>query len=158
DALLDVVRGMHAGIVIMHNRERPVEGSNVLEEVLAFLGEASDRALRCGIPSHNIILDPGIGFGKTPEQNVAILANLPKVVELGFPTLLGTSRKSTLGLLTGRRDPVDRVAATTATTAFAVMARMDVVRVHDVAAACDAVAVSDAIVRGWRPLSWTVSQ
>ncbi len=158
DELLDIVQAMHVGIVIMHHRFRSPDGANAVDDVIEFLREASDRALRCGIPRKNIILDPGIGFGKTPDQNIAVLAQLAQIVDLRFPTLLGTSRKSTLGLLTGRREPSDRVAATTATTAFAVMARMDIVRVHDVAAARDAVAVADAIVRGWRPQSWTVSQ
>ncbi len=158
DALLEIVRAMHAGIVIMHNRSRPLDGANAVDDVIDFLREASDRALRCGIPRKDIVLDPGIGFGKTPDQNISVLAHLAQIVDLAFPTLLGTSRKSTLGLLTGRREPSERVAATTATTAFAVMAKMDIVRVHDVAAACDAVAIGDAIVRGWRPQTWIASQ
>ncbi len=100
------------------------------------------------------MLDPGIGFGKNAEQNLAVLASLDRLTALGFPTMLGASRKSTLGKLTGR-EPQERVFATAATTALAVSAGIDVVRVHDVAAARDAVAVADAIVRGWRPDGWT---
>ncbi len=96
------------------------------------------------------MLDPGIGFGKTAEQNLAVLRSLDRLVALGFPTMLGTSRKSTIGKLTGR-GANERVFGTAATTALAVRAGIDVVRVHDVAAARDVVAVADAIVRGWRP-------
>ncbi|HYL28055.1 MAG TPA: dihydropteroate synthase, partial [Candidatus Nitrosotalea sp.] len=95
-----------------------------------------------------------IGFGKTPDQNVEVLRSLQTIVALGYPTMIGTSRKSTIGLLTGR-DAGERVFGTVATTALAIAAGIDIVRVHDVAAARDAVAVSDAIVRGWRPETWT---
>jgi dihydropteroate synthase len=100
------------------------------------------------------LLDPGIGFGKTADQNLAVLAALDRIVALGFPTMIGTSRKSTIGKLT-KREPADRVYGTVATTALAINAGVDVVRVHDVAAARDAVAIADAIVRGWRPADWT---
>jgi len=100
------------------------------------------------------VLDPGIGFGKDAGQNLAVLASLDRFAALGFPTMLGASRKSTLGMLTGR-EPQERVFATAATTVLAVSAGMDMVRVHDVAAARDVVAVSDAVLRGWRPDGWT---
>ena len=83
-----------------------------------------------------------------------MLQALDRIVALGFPTMIGASRKSTIGKLT-KREPADRVYGTVATTALAVKAGVDVVRVHDVAAARDAVAVADAIVRGWRPADWT---
>ena len=101
-----------------------------------------------------MILDPGIGFGKLPEHNLAVLRALERLVALGFPTLLGTSRKSTIGKLTGRG--VDaRELGTAATIALAIHAGIDVVRVHDVPEQRDAVRVADAIVRGWRPDGWT---
>ena len=81
------------------------------------------------------------------------MRELARLVALGFPTMLGASRKSTLGKLTGR-EPQDRIYATAAATALAVDAGIDVVRVHDVAATRDAIAVADAIVRDWRPASW----
>ncbi len=100
-----------------------------------------------------MILDPGIGFGKSPDHNLALLASLDRLVALGFPTLLGTSRKSTLGKLTGK--PVEeRAFATAATVALAVASKVDIVRVHDVAEMVDVVAVADAIVRGSRPAGW----
>lgn len=158
DPLLDCVARAGIPIVIMHNSRAPLGGKKIMDKVLASLTESSHRAMLHGIARDHIILDPGIGFAKTADQNIEILANLKDLVQLGFPTLLGTSRKSTLGLLTGRSNPHERVAATTATTAFAVAAGIDIVRVHDVAEARDAVCVADAIVRDWRPTVWTTLQ
>ena len=153
DETIDLALEYGATLAIMHNRERPYDG-NVVDEVLRALLADAHRAQQRGLPVDRIILDPGIGFGKTPDQNIALLANLDRLVALGFPTLLGTSRKSTLGMLSGRNRPDERVFATAATTALAVSAGIDIVRVHDVAATRDVVAISDAIVRGWRPRTW----
>ena len=153
DETIDLAIEYGATLAIMHNRERPY-GGNVVDEVLRALLADAHRAQQRGLPVDRIILDPGIGFGKTPDQNIALLANLNRLVALGFPTLLGTSRKSTLGMLSGRNRPDERVFATAATTALAVSAGIDIVRVHDVAATRDVVAISDAIVRGWRPRTW----
>ena len=130
-------------------RRRVVDECTALSRTTARL-ERSQR----GIARDAIILDPGIGFGKTADQNIAVLQALDRVVALGFPTMIGTSRKSTIGKLTGR-GVTDRVYGTVATTRSAVKAGIDIVRVHDVAAARDAVAVTDAIVRDWRPAEWT---
>lgn len=154
DPLLETAAELCMPVVVMHNKERAHYAGSVMDEVLVFLEEAARRATRAGIAPAHIVLDPGIGFGKTPDHNLAVLRDLARLPALGFPTLLGTSRKSTLGKLTGK-PPAQRVAATTATTALAVAAGIDVVRVHDVDAARDAVRVSDAILRGWRPQSWT---
>ncbi len=153
DEMLDLALESEASIAIMHNREHLYDGE-IVDEVLRSLLADAVRAHKRGIPMDRILLDPGIGFGKTPEQNVRLLAHLDRLVALGFPTLLGTSRKSTLGMLTGRSHPNERIFATAATTALAVAAGIDIVRVHDVAATRDVVAVSDAIVRGWRPATW----
>ena len=118
--------------------------------MLASLAAQAERAVRAGIPRQRVILDPGIGFGKTAEHNLALLGALDRLVALGFPTLVGTSRKSTLGKLTGRGVGA-RAFATAATVALAVAAGIDIVRVHDVAEMRDVTAVADAIVRGWRP-------
>jgi dihydropteroate synthase len=143
-------------IVVMHNKAVAIYEGDVVDEVLAALAAAAERAVRAGIPPAHVILDPGIGFGKTPEHNIALLGALGRLVALGFPTLLGTSRKSTLGRLTGR--PVEeRAFGTAATVALAAAAGIDVVRVHDVDAQRDAVRVADAIVRGWRPDGWSDS-
>lgn len=153
DALLDVAVEFGAAVTIMHNKERAAYDGPMLDEVLGFLDEAGTRAVRRGLPVASVLLDPGVGFGKTPDHNIAVLRGLPRVVALGFPTLLGASRKSTIGKLTGR-DAHERTYGTAATTALAVAAGIDVVRVHDVAETRDVVAVSDAVVRDWRPPSW----
>jgi dihydropteroate synthase len=152
--LLESAAARGVPVVIMHNKTAARYDGAVMDEVLRFLSEAAERAVRAGIPPQHVILDPGIGFGKTADHNIEVLHDLHRLPALGFPTLLGTSRKSTIGKLTGR-PPEERVAGTTATTALAVASGIDVVRVHDVAAARDAVRVSDAIVRGWRPQEWT---
>ncbi|NNM99898.1 MAG: dihydropteroate synthase [Candidatus Eremiobacteraeota bacterium] len=154
DELLAIAVECDATMAIMHNRERPYDGE-IVDEVLRALLAAARRAQERGLPEDRIVLDPGIGFGKTPDQNIEVLASLDRLVALGYPTLLGTSRKSTLGKLAGRDRPEERVFATAATTAIAVAAGIDMVRVHDVAATRDVVAVSDAIVRHWRPRTWT---
>ena len=138
-------------LVAMHNQQGTDYDTPVIDAVLNVLGDVARRARACGV---TVILDPGIGFGKTPDQNLAVLGQLARLAELGLPTLLGTSRKSTIGKLTGR-EPQDRGYGTAATTALGIAAGIDIVRVHDVAQARDTIAVSDAIVRGWRPESWT---
>ncbi len=151
--LLDVAAELEMPIVAMHNQGTTHYDGPVVDAVLRYLEDCAARALARGIPPERVILDPGIGFGKNAEQNLAVLARLDRLVALGFPTMIGTSRKSTIGRLTGR-DVGDRVYGTVATTALAIAAGIDIVRVHDVAAARDSIAVSDAIVRGWRPAKW----
>ena len=154
DALLAAALETGSPIVVMHNKAVAVYERDVVDEVLAALAAAAARCVRAGIPAEHVILDPGIGFGKTPEHNLALLAALERLVALGFPTLLGTSRKSTIGKLTDRRVD-ERAFGTAATVALAIAAGIDVVRVHDVAEQTDVVRVTDAIVRGWRPDGWT---
>lgn len=152
--LLEAALECAVPVVIMHNKAVAVYERNVMDEVLAFLSEAAERAVRAGIPQEHVILDPGIGFGKLPDHNLAVLQSLPRLVALGFPTLLGTSRKSTIGKLT-RREAHERTYGTAATIALGIAAGIDIVRVHDVAEMRDVVSVSDAIERDWRPASWT---
>jgi dihydropteroate synthase len=152
DALLEAAVECGAPIAIMHNGRLP-ERCDVVDEVVSSLARQASLALSAGIPRPHIMLDPGIGFAKTPEQNLAILADLPRLVALGFPTLLGTSRKMTLGKLTGK--PVDdRDFATAATVALAAATGIDMVRVHAAAAMRDVAIVADAIARGVRPDGW----
>jgi dihydropteroate synthase len=153
DELLDVAAELGMPIVAMHNQLGTVYPGPVLDSVVRYLDDCAGRAIARGIARERILLDPGIGFGKTAEQNLAVLQGLHQVVALGFPTMLGASRKSTIGKLIGR-EPGNRVFGTAATTALAVNSGIDMVRVHDVEAARDAVAVADAVVRGWRPPAW----
>ncbi len=154
DELIAACVETHSPIVVLHNKAVAIYEGDVVDEVLAGLTAAAERCVRAGIPAEHVILDPGIGFGKTPEHNISVLAALPRLVALGFPTLLGTSRKSTIGRITAR-DVGGRAFGTAATVALAAAAGIDIVRVHDVAEQRDVVRVTDAIVRGWRPPGWT---
>jgi dihydropteroate synthase len=149
DALVRLAAARNVPIILMHNRAEPVY-ADLVEEVLADLRRALAKAADAGVPDPQTIVDPGIGFGKTAEQNVALLHDLGRLRELGRPILLGASRKSTLGKVLDL--PTDqRVEATLATTALGIAARVDVVRVHDVRENVRAARMADAIVRGWTP-------
>ncbi len=152
--LLDAAAELEMPIVATHNRTQAGEEGDVVAAVVEFLTECARRARARGIPDARIVLDPGIGFGKTADENIRVLRCLGEVTAIGLPTLLGVSRKSTIGKLTGRQ-PRDRAYGSVAAAALAVQSGIDVVRVHDVAAARDAMAVADAIVRDWRPPEWT---
>jgi len=118
---------------------------DVVVEVIEFLAARVEVALAAGIARERIIVDPGIGFGKTVEHNLELLARLHELSALGLPILIGTSRKSFLGRLTGRGDQ-ERLAATIATNVIALLAGASVFRVHDVAPLRDALAVAAATV------------
>jgi dihydropteroate synthase len=134
-------------MIVMHNRAEP-RYSDLMAEVVADLRSALERARRLGIEGDRLIVDPGFGFGKTPEHNLTVLRELSMLRELGRPILLGTSRKSTLGRVLDL--PVDqRLEATLATTAIGIAGGADIVRVHDVRENVRAARMSDAIVRGW---------
>ena len=113
-------------------------------------------ALESGVPKENIIVDPGIGFGKNPDQNLAVLAGLEKLRAIGCHILVGTSRKSTLGRLLDL-PPEDLIEGTAATVALAIAGGADMVRVHDVKEMVRVCRVTDAVVRGWRPRGWKSS-
>jgi dihydropteroate synthase len=121
---------------------------DVVDDVKAFLEERLTAATRAGIAEERIQLDPGIGFGKTLEHNLELLRRLDELAAIGRPLVIGTSRKSFLGRITGR-DVTERVYATVATTVIAFERGARVFRVHDVAATRDALAVSAATFAGW---------
>ena len=150
DSLARLAAERRIPLLIMHNRAEP-RYTALIPELIADLRRALERAVRLGVPWDDLIVDPGFGFGKTPEQNLAIMRGLAAVRTLGRPILLGTSRKSTLGLVLDL--PVDeRLEATLATTALAIAGGADLIRVHDVRANVRAARISDAIVRAnWRP-------
>jgi dihydropteroate synthase len=146
DELLAVAVQRDLPVVIMHNKAKAEYQGDVMDEVLSFLSDHAAKAARAGLKREQIILDPGIGFGKLPAHSIRVLSQLERLVALGYPTLIGTSRKSFIGHITGQ--PVEkRVFGTAASLALAIAAGIDIVRVHDVAAARDVVQVSDAIVR-----------
>jgi dihydropteroate synthase len=153
DELLDVAAEFAVPIVAMHNQVGTQYDGDVVDSVIAFLLDCVERALARGIARERIWLDPGIGFGKTADHNIAVLQNVSRIVALGYPTLIGWSRKSTIGKLTGE-DAHLRLFGTTAANVLAVAGGVDVVRVHDVAAASQALRVADATLRDWRPAGW----
>jgi dihydropteroate synthase len=154
--LLDVVAELSIPVVLMHNKHRAVYDGDPVDEVVKELSIQANHALKIGIDATNIILDPGIGFGKTAEHNLLVMRNLSRLVELGFPTLIGPSRKSFIGKLTGQ-SVENRVHGTAATIALSIAAGVDIVRVHDVQAMLDVVKTADAIIRNWRPANWESS-
>jgi dihydropteroate synthase len=117
---------------------------DVVDEVRAFLEQRIEFAVREGVREERIMVDPGIGFGKTMAHNLELLRRLDELASLGFPVVIGTSRKSFLGRLTGRRDPHERVAGTVATSVLALERGASVFRVHDVAQTRDALVVAAA--------------
>jgi dihydropteroate synthase len=120
---------------------------DVVDDIKAFLSERVAFAVGEGIAEDRIAVDPGIGFGKTIDHNLELLRRLDEIAALGFEVVIGTSRKSFLGRLTGRDDPHDRVAATLATTVLAFERGATVFRVHDVAETADALKVAAATLR-----------
>jgi len=141
-----------AGLVLMHS-QKGTKYRDLMPDLVSSLKNSVRIALEAGVPQDNIIVDPGIGFGKTPDQNLAVLARLDELKELDCPMLVGTSRKSTLGLLLDL-PAEERVEATAATVSLAIAGGADLVRVHDVKEMVRVCRVTDAVVRGWRPEGW----
>ena len=132
--------------------QREPRYDDVVSEVKAFLEERMAVAVAAGVAEARIHLDPGIGFGKTLEHNLELLRRLDELADLGRPLVLGTSRKSFLGRITGR-DVTERVHGTTATCVLALERGARVFRVHDVAAVADALAVAAATLAGRWPVT-----
>jgi len=141
-----------AGLILMHMRGRPKTMQedpvyrDLLGEVSTFLNERRDRAETAGVARDHILLDPGIGFGKRLEHNLELIARLSEIAALGSPVLVGASRKRFLGALTGVSAPEDRVAGSVAAAVAARLRGAAVLRVHDVAATREALAVADAVL------------
>ena len=157
-AMAATVADLNVPVVLMHNRRSesqtsPLGGyfgqvayADVAQDVTNELKETIKRATACGISRDNIIVDPGIGFGKTPQQNIELMRNLGALQSLGQPVLIGTSRKSFIGLTLDL--PVDeRLEGTAATVALAIAQGVDLVRVHDVGPLVRVCRMTDAIVR-----------
>jgi dihydropteroate synthase len=149
DALARVAARHGLPLVVMHNRLEP-RYADLVPEIVADLRAALARAVALGVDRELLLVDPGFGFGKTPEQNLVLIRELGALRELGRPILLGTSRKSTIGRVLDL--PVEeRLEGTLATTALGIAAGADIVRVHDVRPNVRVARVSDAIIRGtWR--------
>lgn len=148
-------------VILMHNRSNPsnaavkeqlggryigVEYDNLVEDVKSELLESISLAHKAGIPDQKIILDPGIGFGKTVPQNLELLDRLGEIRELGYPVLLGPSRKSFIGY-TLDLPPDDRIEGTAAAVAVGIVRGADIIRVHDVPEMIRVIRMTDALVR-----------
>ena len=139
----------------MHNQQG-VQYQDLLTDISSSLQMSVNKAVESGVPQGNIIVDPGIGFGKTPDHNLEVLARLTELQRLCCPILVGSSRKSTIGMLLDL--PADqRMEGTAATVTLAIAGGADIVRVHDVKEMVRVCQVTDAVVRGWRPQSWKTS-
>ena len=143
-----------AGIpaILMHN-QRQAQYDDLVPDVIAGLRRSAGIARAAGIPDHNIILDPGIGFGKTADHNLELLRRLPEIKALAYPLLLGVSRKATIGRILGLPER-ERVEGTAAAVALSIAGGADIVRVHDVQEMVRVARMTDAIVRDWRPSGW----
>jgi dihydropteroate synthase len=140
-------------VVLMHMKgepktmQREPRYGDVVREVRDFLAERAEFAVSAGVKPENIIVDPGIGFGKTLDHNLALLRELEVIADLGFPVLVGASRKRFLGEITGVEEARDRVFGTVATTLLAYERGASLFRVHDVRASREALAVAEAVRR-----------
>jgi dihydropteroate synthase len=141
-----LARAHDAAVVIMHNRETANPELDILSDIRDFFSRALERAMAAGIRADRIVLDPGIGFGKTLEQNLVVLSRLGDLAEFDFPLLLGASRKSFIGRLVPS-EPRERLPGTIAANVIGALAGVAIVRVHDVAAHVQALRIVDAIRR-----------
>ena len=138
-------------VVLMHMQGTPAtmqaepKYDDVVGEVLQFLLDRARRAEQLGIPKERIFIDPGIGFGKTAEHNLLLLKNIRKFVETVYRVLVGTSRKSFIGKLTGKEKPDERIFGTAATVALCAITGVSIVRVHDVAEMVDVVKIANKL-------------
>jgi dihydropteroate synthase len=151
DGALEAAASLGVPVVLMHMLGEPrsmqdaPHYDDVVAEVHRFLAERIFSAEMAGVAKKNILVDPGFGFGKTSAHNLLLLAQLHRFTELGVPLLAGLSRKKTIGELTGRRDPHDRIHGSVAAALIAAQRGAMVLRVHDVAATVDALAVWTAV-------------
>ena len=143
-----------APVILMHMQGTPrtmqaePKYKDVVSEVLKFLLDKAKRAEKLGIPKQRIFIDPGIGFGKTVEHNLQLLANIDKFVKTGYRVLVGPSRKRFIGKITDKEDPTDRTFGTAAAVALCAAAGVSIIRVHDVAKMLEVAKIANAIIRG----------
>ena len=144
--IAEIVAEFKGKLIIMHNQENNVY-QDFIGDIKQSLIRSSDKAIKSGVERKNIILDPGFGFGKDVEHNLTLLNNLQEFVELDYPLMIGTSRKSFIGAILN--SPInDRIEGTAATVSVAIAKGIDIVRVHDVVEISKTVKMTDAIIRG----------
>lgn len=143
-----VVAESGAAAVLMHNRESADAGIDIADDILRFLERSIAIARAAGVPDDRLVLDPGIGFGKTIEQSYQAVAALPRLKALGFPVLLGLSRKAFIGrMFQPEAPPMARLPGTVAANSFGALNGADIVRVHDVKEHVQAMRVVDRLRR-----------
>ncbi|MBD2074760.1 dihydropteroate synthase [Phormidium sp. FACHB-592] len=153
--MLPVVAKLGVPIVLMHIRGMPqtmqqlTDYEDLISDILTFLKARIDAAIACGIDRSRIAIDPGIGFAKTYAQNLEILRRLPEFHALGYPLLVGASRKSFIGHILNQPDPQQRVWGTAAACCAAIAGKADLLRVHDVKEMKDVCRVADALFRSY---------
>jgi dihydropteroate synthase len=136
----------HVPVVVVHNQRGRVSGGDVMSDVRAGLEESLAIAADAGVSEDRIVVDPGFGFGWTPDENLELLRRLPELVALGRPVLVGVSRKSTIGTVLGDRPVGGRLHGSVAAAVVAAMGGAALVRVHDVAPTVDALRLVDAVL------------
>jgi len=155
--LCDVVAAAGAGMILMHSRggvetmatyDFALYGDDPVRDVMHELSASAMRALEAGIPRESIVLDPGIGFAKRTEHSVAVLRELERIVSLGYPVMVGASRKRMVGELSGVSDPRVRLAGTLGAHVVALTRGARLFRVHDVKPHREALAVAWALIKG----------
>jgi dihydropteroate synthase len=148
-----VVADSGAAVVIMHIKGTPRDMQmapvyeDLLAEIIGYLSEGVDLAVRAGVPRDRVLIDPGIGFGKTLEHNLTIISRLDELRVLGCPVVLGTSRKRFIGAILNAPDPKDRLEGTAATVALGIARGAHIIRVHDVAHMAKVARMTDAVMR-----------
>ena len=154
--MISVVAEAQCPVILMHMQGEPKtmqsepRYTDVVREVKDFLRSRAEQAVATGVSQENVIVDPGIGFGKSLDHNLALLRDLGAIVDLGFPVLVGASRKKFIGSITGVQAAAERVFGTVATTVLAYEGGASLFRVHDVRANSEALAVAEAVIHASR--------
>jgi len=151
-AMAGVIARHDAGVIIMHSKGTPRDMQNsptyndLMEEIIEYLRQAIDKAVSAGISAKKIIIDPGIGFGKTVEHNLMIINRLSELKCLGCPIAIGVSRKSFIGAVLDR-GPQDRIFGTAGASVAAIISGANIIRVHDVREMSDVARIADAVIK-----------
>ena len=139
-----LLAGRHSPVIVMHNRDRVEAGIDIMQDIAAYFARSLEIAAKAGISRENIVLDPGIGFGKTPEQSMTAVARLHELKAFGLPLLVGASRKSLINSVTPS-EPSQRLGGSIAAHVIAARAGATIIRTHDVSETVQALRVAAAI-------------
>jgi dihydropteroate synthase len=142
--MADVIASRGAPVIVMHNRDAADPAIDIMEDIAAFFDRSLSIATKAGIPETHIVLDPGIGFGKTPEQSMTVLARLDELQRFGLPILVGASRKRFITKVSPS-DPQQRLGGSIAAHLLAAQHGAQIIRAHDVAETVQALRVACAI-------------